>query len=122
MNNDHKSAILNFIKVTFFQGIYIPPLELHILFYGNVLATWYGFPDIMHFEVENCRMSAIFNLIKLTFLRTYPYLKRHLLFNSICPVIWHDFPVIEHIKGKSGHRLVILNLIKLTFFTVYLYL
>ena len=36
-------------------------------FYGNELSTWYGFPDITHFQVDNYSMSAIFNLIKLKF-------------------------------------------------------
>ena len=68
VNNDHKSAILNFIKVKFFRAY--SPLKPHILFYGNGLATWYVFPDITHFEVDNGCMSAIFNSIELKFLRT----------------------------------------------------
>ena len=80
------------------------PLKPHILFYSNGLATWYGFPDITHFKVDNCRKSAIFNLIDSKFVRTYPFLKPHLLFNSNGLAIWHDVPVIKHSKVKSGRR------------------
>ena len=30
-------------------------LKPQMLFYGDGLATWYGFPDITHFEVDNRR-------------------------------------------------------------------
>ena len=79
---------------------YPPPL----LFYCNGLAIWYGFPDITHFKVDNCRMSAILNFIELKFLRTYPPLKPHLLLICNGLAIWHDFPVIKHIEVKSGRR------------------
>ena len=56
----------------------------------------------MPFKVDNCRMSAIFNLIDLNSFRTYPSLKPHLLFNSNEFAIWHNFQVDKHIKGKSA--------------------
>ena len=99
------------------------PLKLHILFYSNWLATWYGFPNITHFEIDNCRMSAIFNLTELKFLRTYPSLKRHLLFNRNGLAIWQAFPVIKYIKVKSSWPLVgHLEFNKIDIFTVYPYL
>ena len=64
-------------------------------------------------------MSAIFNLIELKFLRTYPSQKPHLLFNSDGLEIWHDYPVIKYNKVKSCRRSAIYNLINLTFFMVY---
>ena len=48
----------------------------------NGLATWCGFPYITHFEIDNCCMSAIFNLLGVEiFKNIYPSLKPHLLFN-----------------------------------------
>ena len=44
-----------------------PSLKLHTLFYGNGLGIWHGFPYITHFYVNNYPMSAISNLIELTF-------------------------------------------------------
>ena len=47
---------LKFYRGDIFQGI--SPLKLPFLVYA-----WYGFPDITHFGVDNCCMSAIFKLI-----------------------------------------------------------
>ena len=42
-------------------------------------------------------MSAIFNLIKFNFFRTYPSLKPQFLVNSNGLAIWHEFIVNKHI-------------------------
>ena len=86
------------------------------------IATWYDFPDITHFEVYNCRMSSILNLIQLRFLRTYSSQKPHILFNSNGLAIWQGFPVITHIEVKSGRRSAIFDLIMLKIFMVCPYL
>ena len=46
VNDDHMSAILNFIEVKFF------PVKTHISFNSNGLAIWHGFPVITHIEVN----------------------------------------------------------------------
>ena len=58
-----------FDQVEIFAG-HIPPLKLHILFYGNRLATWHGSPDITHNFMTSIMAAtrAILNLIKLNFL------------------------------------------------------
>ena len=60
VNNDHH---FKFHRGEISQGIFHHETT-HILFDSNGLATWYGFPEITHFQVENCHMSAIFNLIE----------------------------------------------------------
>ena len=49
-----------------------PYVKPHILFCSNGLAIWHGLSDIKHIKVNYGRLSAIFNLIKLKFLRAYP--------------------------------------------------
>ena len=68
-------------------------------------------PETAHFKVYNCRMSAIFKLIELTFFRTYHSLKPHLLLKS------SDLAITSCVK--SGRRSAILHLFKLKYFTVY---
>ena len=107
-----------------FQAIF-PPETAHFILYSSGLATGqYSFPDITHFEVGNCHMSAILNLIELNFFRTYPSLKPHLLYNSngLVQNLGKNFPVIKHNKVKSGRRSAILNLIKSKSFMIYPYL
>ena len=48
IGSGRRSAILNFIMFKFFM-VYLY-LELHILFYGNGLDIWSGFPDIKHIK------------------------------------------------------------------------
>ena len=58
------------MEVKFFRAFPPPsPETAHFILW---LATWYGFPDITHFEVDNCRMSANFNLIELNFVGHIP--------------------------------------------------
>ena len=70
VDNDHKSALLNFIKVKIFRAY--SPLKPFILFYNNGLTKLYDFPEITHFEVYNCHMSAILNSIVKKFSRHIP--------------------------------------------------
>ena len=69
-----------------------------MLFCSNGLAIWHGLSDIRHIKGNYGRQSALLNLIKLKFLRKYPYLKLHILFYSNGLAIWSDFPDITHIK------------------------
>ena len=48
-----------FDQVEIFAG-HIPPSKLHILFYGNRLATWHGFPDITHNFINSQGVKCIF--------------------------------------------------------------
>ena len=45
--NGRNSPIFNLIELTFFKAYSnnFTSLKLHILFYGNGLALWLGFPD-----------------------------------------------------------------------------
>ena len=64
-NNDHKSAILNFIELKCFRAY--PSLTPHIFFDSDGLANCDGFPVITHIKVNNDRKLAIFNLIPVEF-------------------------------------------------------
>ena len=55
--------------MTFFGAYH--HLKLYILFYGDGLAIWHGFPDITHIYVNKSRKSTIFNLIELKFFKGY---------------------------------------------------
>ena len=72
--------------------------HIKVLFCSNGLAIWHGLSDIRHIKVNYGRQSALLILIKLKFLRTYPYLKLHILFYSNGLAIWSDFPDITLIK------------------------
>ena len=54
-------------------------LKPHILFYNNGLSIWHSLSDIKHIKVNHGRWSAILKLIKLKFVRAYPYPKTHLV-------------------------------------------
>ena len=49
-----------------------------------------------------CCKSAIWNLIELKILRTYPFLKPHMLFHSNGLAIWHGLPDRSTIKIKKA--------------------
>ena len=100
VNNDHKSAIYNFIEVYSSQkwpqvghfefdqveiSTVYPHWKPHILLilFSNGLAIWHGFTVTTHIEVKSSRRSAILNMIKFHFFMVYPYLKLHVLFNSM---------------------------------------
>ena len=52
-----RSVILNLIKLIFFM-VY-PYLKLHILFDGNGLTIWSGFPDITHIKKKMAVLGAM---------------------------------------------------------------
>ena len=55
VKSDHRSAILNLIKLTFFTVYsYLKP---HILFNSNGLAIWQGFSVITYIQVKNIYYS-----------------------------------------------------------------
>ena len=63
------------------------------------------FPDIAHNKVNNVSKSAIFNLIKLEFVRLNLSMKSHILFHTNGLAIWHGFPDIMHVKVNNDHFL-----------------
>ena len=72
-----------------------PLLKSHILFYDNGLAIYHGLPSNGHVKVNNGRLAAILNLIKLKFFKMHPLLKPYNLFYSSGVAIlsgFHDIP------------------------------
>ena len=70
VKSGRRSAILNLIKLK--KIMVYPHLKSHILFDGNGLAIWHGFPVLTYIEVRSGCTSAILNLIKLKFFMAYP--------------------------------------------------
>ena len=91
INDGHKLAILNYIKLKFCRASSLKP---YILFYSNDLAIWHCFQDITHNNVNNGCKSAKFP--------RHLSLKPHILFYSNGLAILHGLLVIRHNKVNNG--------------------
>ena len=79
-----------------------PLLKSHILFYSNGLAIQHGLPNNGHVKVNNGRLAAILNLVKLNFLKMHPPLKPDKLFDSNGVVILSGFHDIQQYQACRG--------------------
>ena len=88
-------------------GAYFSELSHSAFTVLNGLHIYYSLPYILQIFTSMVVASRLLlNLIKVTFLKTYPSLKQHILFHSNGLAIWHSFSSITHNKVNKNRKSV----------------